>query len=103
MRPPSSCSSPAMSRSTVDFPDPDGPSSAVMPPPGAVNDTSATAGVPPAVNRFVTFSTVTCMAPSVRAVGAARLSPALGSALAFHLDQLERLVLAEVDEVLGRR
>ena len=58
MPPASGCSSPAMSRSTVDLPDPDGPSSVVMLPAGAVNDTSSTAGVPRAVNRLVRFSTI---------------------------------------------
>ncbi len=41
-------------RSTVDFPAPEGPSSAVIAPRGASNDTSETAGVPAAVKRFVT-------------------------------------------------
>ena len=57
MVPASGCSSPAITRSTVDLPDPDGPSNVVMPPAGAVNDTSATAGVPRAVNRLVRFLT----------------------------------------------
>ena len=48
-------------RSTVDFPEPDGPSSVVMPPDGATNETSATAGVPDAVKRLVRFWTVRLM------------------------------------------
>ena len=48
-------SSPAIIRRTVLLPDPDGPSSAVIAPPGAVNDTSLTAlNVP---NRLVSCST----------------------------------------------
>src|SRR6266567_7094184 len=48
-------------RSTVDLPDPDGPSSVVMPPSGASNDTSATAGVPRAVKRLVRLRTTRLM------------------------------------------
>ncbi len=52
-------------RSTVDLPEPDGPSSVVMPPVGAANDTSATAGVPRAVKRLVRLRTTRLMRPAV--------------------------------------
>ena len=45
--PPSSCSSPAISRSVVDLPQPDGPSSTSSEPSSAVRLTSSTARIGP--------------------------------------------------------
>ena len=45
--PPLIVSSPAIMRSSVDFPQPDGPSSTVNEPFGTVNDTPFTASTPP--------------------------------------------------------
>ena len=61
-RPASGSSRPAMIRSTVDLPAPDGPSTAVIAPVGAVNDTSATAGGPSSVKRRARFRTSTLIA-----------------------------------------
>ena len=55
MRPSVGISSPAIIRSTVLLPEPDGPRSAVIDPAGAVNETLLTASKSP--NRFVSCST----------------------------------------------
>ena len=58
-RPSSADSSPAMMRSSVVLPEPDGPSSVVTPPEGASKLASNTAGVPFRVKRLVSLSTMT--------------------------------------------
>ena len=57
--PASGCSSPAITRSSVDLPEPLGPSSAISAPLGTLTETSSSATNSP--NRFVTLrASITC-------------------------------------------
>src|SRR6476659_915438 len=58
MRPPSLASRPAIRRSVVDLPQPDGPSSTLSVPASNANETSSTArtAAPPVVQTLLTFS-----------------------------------------------
>src|SRR5262245_37383741 len=56
-RPCSGDSRPAMRRKSVDFPDPEGPSSVVTVPAGALKDAPSTAAAPRWLKRFVSAST----------------------------------------------
>jgi hypothetical protein len=57
-----------MVRSTVVFPDPDGPSKVVIPPEGAVKLVSYTAGLPVRVKRLVSCVTTTSIFRSPAAI-----------------------------------
>src|SRR5215203_5068994 len=105
IRPAEACSRPAMRRSVVDLPQPDGPRRATSPPVGAANVTASTAGVPPHV--LVSPSTSTCAivlarrhAQATLAQLARRLEDRIGDRGDVRIDALE---VAQDVEVQGAR
>src|SRR5215471_709956 len=72
MTPSVTSSRPAIIRKSVDFPQPEGPTSTMNSPSGIINVTSSTARTPPA-NSFVTWSSSIAAIPTCAASSVARL------------------------------